>query len=236
MRAGHTEAGCDFAAMAGCAPSAVICEIMNDDGSMARLPDLQIFAADHGLKIGTIADLIEYRSAHESLVKRLGSRTLQTAQGSFVAHAFQDVTGGNVHLALVTGQWETDEVVPVRVHEPLSVMDVLEQNGSMHSWSINASLAYLQAQGKGVAVLLNAGETGQELLAHFEGVAKPSYGPEAGRKDLRNYGIGAQILRECGVTRMTLMGSPRRMPSMAGYGLEVCGFQESASGALTPLA
>ena len=235
MRAGHTEAGCDFAAMAGCAPSAVICEIMNDDGAMARLPDLQIFAADHGLKIGTIADLIEYRSAHESLVKRLGSRTLQTAQGSFVAHAFQDVTGGNVHLALVTGQWETDEVVPVRVHEPLSVMDVLEQNGSMHSWSINASLAYLQAQGKGVAVLLNAGETGQELLAHFEGVAKPSYGPEAGRKDLRNYGIGAQILRECGVTRMTLMGSPRRMPSMAGYGLEVCGFQESASGALTPL-
>ena len=104
MRAGHTEAGCDLSAMAGCSPAAVICEIMNDDGSMARLPDLQIFAATHGLKIGTIADLIEYRSANESLVKRVGSRTIQTPQGAFVAHAFQDSTGGNVHLALVNGE------------------------------------------------------------------------------------------------------------------------------------
>ncbi|MGA0007748.1 MAG: 3,4-dihydroxy-2-butanone-4-phosphate synthase, partial [Burkholderiaceae bacterium] len=111
MRAGHTEAGCDLSAMAGCSPAAVICEIMNDDGSMARLPDLQIFAATHGLKIGTIADLIEYRSANESLVRRVGSRTIQTPQGAFVAHAFQDTAGGNVHLALVNGEWSPDEII-----------------------------------------------------------------------------------------------------------------------------
>jgi len=234
MRAGHTEAGCDLAAMAGCAPSAVICEIMNDDGSMARLPDLQVFAATHGLKIGTIADLIEYRSATESLVKRVGSRTIQTPQGAFIAHAFQDVTGGHVHLALVHGEWATDEVIPVRVHEPLSVLDALDQNSSMHSWSLPASLAYLQATGKGVAVFLNAGESSQQLLSQFQGTAKPSHGPGAGRMDLRTYGIGAQILRECGVQRMTLLSSPRRMPSMTGYGLEVCGFQEKPTGEPTP--
>ena len=229
MRAGHTEAGCDLSAMAGCSPAAVICEIMNDDGSMARLPDLQIFAATHGLKIGTIADLIEYRSANESLVKRVGSRTIQTPQGAFVAHAFQDSTGGNVHLALVNGEWSPDEIIPVRVHEPLSVLDALDQNSSIHSWSLPASLGYLQNHGKGVAVFLNAGESSEQLLAQFQGIAKPSHGPGTGRMDLRTYGIGSQILRECGVQRMHLLSSPRRMPSMTGYGLEVCGFQEKAT-------
>ena len=227
MRAGHTEAGCDLAAMAGCSPSSVICEIMNDDGSMARLPDLQIFAAEHSLKIGTIADLIEYRSSHESLIERLGSRQLQTAHGAFTAHAFKDVASGNMHLALVTGEWEQTDVVPVRVHEPLSVLDALELNGRMHSWPLNASLAYLQQQGQGVAVLLNAGETSAELLDQFQGTAQASHGPGAGRVDLRTYGVGAQILRECGVHNMRLMGSPRRMPSLAGYGLDVHGFIEN---------
>ena len=224
MRAGHTEAGCDLAAMAGCTPAAVICEIMKDDGTMARLPDLQLFAAEHGLKIGTIADLIEYRSRTESLVKKVGARPLNTAFGEFTAHAFRDQPSGALHLALVKGQWAPEQSVAVRVHEPLSVLDALEVGRSMHSWSLEASLRHISEAGAGVAVLLNCGETAEQLLAQFEGTARSAQAPERGRMDLRTYGVGAQILRECGVQRMQLMGQPRRMPSMTGYGLEITGF------------
>jgi 3,4-dihydroxy 2-butanone 4-phosphate synthase/GTP cyclohydrolase II len=224
MRAGHTEAGCDLAAMAGCTPAAVICEIMKDDGTMARLPDLQLFAAEHGLKIGTIADLIEYRSRNESLVEKVGERTLLTAHGEFTARAWRDKPSASLHLALVKGAWTADDVVPVRVHEPLSVLDALELRRGMHSWSLDASLAHIAREGKGVAVLLNCGESAQQLLEQFEGRARAAQAPERGRMDLRTYGIGAQILRECGVHRMNLLGAPRRMPSMTGYGLEVAGY------------
>jgi 3,4-dihydroxy 2-butanone 4-phosphate synthase/GTP cyclohydrolase II len=224
MRAGHTEAGCDLASMAGCEPAAVICEIMKDDGTMARLPDLQLFAAEHGLKIGTIADLIEHRSRNESLIQKLGQRTIETAFGSFTAHAFRDKPSQGLHLALVKGQWAPADAVAVRVHEPLSVLDALEVNRSMHSWGLDASLRHIAAEGKGVAVLLNCGESASQLLTQFEGTARASQAPERGRMDLRTYGVGAQILRECGVHRMNLMGNPRRMPSMAGYGLEIAGY------------
>ena len=224
MRAGHTEAGCDLATMAGCSPSSVICEVMNEDGTMARLPDLQIFAAQHNLKIGTIADLIEHRSRTESLVEKVGSRTIQTAAGEFTAYAYRDKPSNEVHLALVKGPWSADDTVAVRVHEPLSVLDALEVNRTMHSWSLDASLRHIAAAGKGVAVLLNCGESGAELLAQFEGTARAAQAPTRGRMDLRTYGIGAQILRELGVHRMQLMGTPRRMPSMAGYGLEITGY------------
>jgi len=224
MRAGHTEAGCDLAAMAGCSASSVICEIMKDDGTMARLPDLQLFAAEHGLKIGTIADLIEYRSRNETLVERIGTRSLQTAHGEFTAHAFRDQPSQTVHLALVKGEWTEATELAVRVHEPLSVLDALEINRSMHSWSLDASLSYINIQGCGVAVLLNCGESPDQLLAQFEGRARSAQAPERGKMDLRTYGVGAQILRECGVHKMKLMGQPRRMPSMTGYGLEITGY------------
>ncbi|MFN7120681.1 MAG: bifunctional 3,4-dihydroxy-2-butanone-4-phosphate synthase/GTP cyclohydrolase II [Hydrogenophaga sp.] len=224
MRAGHTEAGCDLAAMAGCSPSAVICEIMKDDGTMARLPDLQLFAAEHGLKIGTIADLIEHRSRNESLVHKLGTRPLNTAFGEFNVTAFRDEPSGALHLALVKGQWNPEQSVDVRVHEPLSVLDALEVGRSMHSWSLEASLRHISEAGAGVAVLLNCGETAGQLLAQFEGTARSAQAPERGRMDLRTYGVGAQILRECGVQKMRLMGNPRRMPSMTGYGLEITGY------------
>ncbi|MGH6626626.1 MAG: bifunctional 3,4-dihydroxy-2-butanone-4-phosphate synthase/GTP cyclohydrolase II [Burkholderiaceae bacterium] len=224
MRAGHTEAGCDLAAMAGCTPAAVICEIMKDDGTMARLPDLQLFAAEHGLKIGTIADLIEHRSRVESLIEKVGTRSIRTASGEFTAHAFKDKPGQGLHLALVKGQWHPDDSVAVRVHEPLSVFDALEINRSMHSWSLEASLRHIAQEGKGVVVLLNCGESAEQLLAQFEGTARASHGPERGRMDLRTYGVGAQILRDCGVHKMKLMGNPRRMPSMTGYGLEITGY------------
>jgi 3,4-dihydroxy 2-butanone 4-phosphate synthase/GTP cyclohydrolase II len=224
MRAGHTEAGCDLAAMAGCSPAAVICEIMKDDGTMARLPDLQLFAAEHGLKIGTIASMIEHRSRVESLIEHLGTRPLQTASGEFTAHAFRDKPGQGLHLALVRGSWGAQDVIPVRVHEPLSVLDALEVNRAMHSWSLDTCLARIASEGRGVVVLLNCGESATQLLSQFEGTARASHGPERGRMDLRTYGVGAQILRQCGVHRMQLMGSPRRMPSMVGYGLEITGY------------
>ena len=224
MRAGHTEAGCDLAAMAGCSPASVICEIMKDDGTMARLPDLQIFAAEHGLKIGTIADLIEYRSRTESLVHKVSSRSLETAFGNFTATAFRDQPSGALHLALVKGSWAAHESVAVRVHEPLSVLDALEVGRSMHSWSLEASLRHISEAGAGVAVLLNCGETADQLMAQFDGTARSAQAPERGRMDLRTYGVGAQILRECGVQKMQLMGNPRRMPSMTGYGLEITGY------------
>ena len=227
MRAGHTEAGCDLAAMAGCSAAAVICEIMKDDGTMARLPDLQLFAATHKLKIGTIADLIAHRSRVESMVEKVGARIINTAFGEFTLHAFKDKTSHGVHLALVKGEWSKNETVLARVHEPLSVLDALEVGRAMHSWSLDASLARIATEGKGVVVLLNCAETATQLLAQFEGSARASHGPERGRMDLRNYGIGAQILRDCGVHKMKLLGTPRRMPSMTGYGLEIVGYLPS---------
>jgi 3,4-dihydroxy 2-butanone 4-phosphate synthase/GTP cyclohydrolase II len=224
MRAGHTEAGCDLAAMAGCSPSAVICEIMNDDGTMARLPDLQKFAAQHGLKIGTIAGLIEHRSRTESLVNAISSRTMHTAHGEFKAVAYQDSTSGAVHLALVKGQWDKEHSVLARVHEPLSVLDALEPDRIMHSWGLDAAMRRIAKEGAGVIVLLNCGESGAQLLAQFDGTARSAHAPERGRMDLRSYGVGAQILRDCGVQKMRLLGNPRRMPSMAGYGLEITGY------------
>ncbi len=224
MRAGHTEAGCDLAAMAGCSPSAVICEIMNDDGTMARLPDLQTFANEHGLKIGTIAGLIEHRSRTESLVNAISSRSMQTAHGEFKAVAYQDSTSGAVHLALIKGQWDKDHAVLARVHEPLSVLDALEPDRIMHSWGLDAAMRRIAKEGAGVIVLLNCGESGAQLLSQFDGTARSAHGPERGRMDLRSYGVGAQILRDCGVQKMRLLGNPRRMPSMAGYGLEITGY------------
>ena len=224
VRAGHTEAGCDLAAMAGCTPAAVICEVMKDDGTMARLPDLQLFAAEHGLKIGTIADLIEYRGRTETLIERVAERPLRTAQGAFTARAYRDKASGALHLALVLGAWQPGEAVPVRVHEPLSLMDMLDKNRAAHTWSLDAALAHIQQAGRGVAVLLNCGESAEQLLAQFEN--KPHTQPAAphGPMDLRRYGIGAQILRDCGVRRMQVLGAPLRLPGMAGgYGLEVTG-------------
>ncbi len=226
MRAGHTEAGCDLAGMAGLLPAAVICEVMKDDGTMARLPDLQIFAHEHGLKIGTIADLIGYRSRNETLIERAGTRTLLTPQGEFECITFRD-KGGGVHLALTHGRWSPQDEVLVRVHEPFTAMDLLDAAGAGHSWPLSSALAALKQSSGGVAVLLNCSQDAATLLAQLlPGTTAPK-APRA-QLDLRTYGVGAQILRELGVRRMRLLGSPRRMPSMTGYSLEITGFAEPA--------
>ena len=223
MRAGHTEAGCDLAGMAGLLPAAVICEVMKDDGTMARLPDLQVFAREHGLKIGTIADLIGYRSRHETLIERIGARPLATPHGEFQCVAYRD-KGGGVHLALSHGRFSERDEVLVRVHEPFTALDLLDTAGSGHSWPLHSALAALRRAPAGVAVLLNCGRDAAQLLPQLlPSEAAPA--PPRAAMDLRTYGIGAQILRDLGVRRMQLLGSPRRMPSMAGYGLEVSGFR-----------
>jgi 3,4-dihydroxy 2-butanone 4-phosphate synthase / GTP cyclohydrolase II len=228
MRAGHTEAGCDLAAMAGLTPAAVICEIMNDDGTMARLPDLLRFAEQHRLKVGTIASLIEHRSRNESLIARIAQRTLHTPQGEFACTEFRDRSGG-AHLALTHGRWSREQEVLVRVHEPLGVMDLLDIEPRGHSWPLFKALARLRASERGAAVLLNCTPEGMADASLLEPHASDADSAAKNRAqiDLRTYGIGAQILRELGIGKMKLLGSPRRMPSMAGYGLEVTGFVAS---------
>lgn len=223
VRAGHTEAGCDLAALAGLEPAAVICEILRDDGSMARLPDLIPFAAEHGLKIGAIADLIHYRNQTESLVERAAERPIQTIHGAFRLIAYRDRCAGETHLALVRGDIHADRETLVRVHEPLSVMDFLDVTGGGHSWPIMSAMARIADSQSGVLVLLHRPETAAALLARVD----PA--PAVDRKvDLRDYGIGAQILRDLGVGKMRLLASPRKMPAMDGFDLEVTGYLDQA--------
>ena len=222
VRAGHTEACCDLARLAGLTPAAVLCEIMRDDGAMARLPDLIEFAARHNVRIGTIADLIEYRSRNESLVQRIGERPIDTPWGRFELVSYRDLTDGALHLALTLGSVQAEKETLVRVHEPLSVIDLLETASGTHSWSVAASLQAIREAGNGVMVLMNCSQAGEALELRLAG-QKPAV--RAGRSmDLRLYGIGAQILRDLGVRRMKLMAAPRKMPSMAGFGLEVTGY------------
>jgi 3,4-dihydroxy 2-butanone 4-phosphate synthase/GTP cyclohydrolase II len=219
VRAGHTEAGCDLAQMAGLTPASVICEILKDDGEMARLPDLIEYAKLHGLKIGTIADLIQHRSQHEKLIERVGIRPVQTAYGEFELATYVDRTTQRTHLALIKGTIDPLHETLVRVHEPLSVIDFLEQKSSLHSTSVHEALRKMAQVDTAVLVLLNRGETHQDLLARAT-----QAGGSASQWDSRSYGIGAQILRDLKVGKMRLLATPHKMPSMAGFGLEVTGY------------
>jgi 3,4-dihydroxy 2-butanone 4-phosphate synthase/GTP cyclohydrolase II len=229
MRAGHTEAGCDLAQLAGLTPASVICEILKDDGTMARLPDLVGFGREHGLKIGTIADLIHYRSANESLIERLGERVVNTAFGPFRMSLFRDKPSGSPHIAMVYGQFGPSDEVLVRVHEPLSVLDLLEIDRGRHAWSVHQALQAIAGFGRGVLVMLNCAGTTEALETQFQALAGQLAAPaRKARMDLRTYGVGAQILRELGVGRMRLLSHPRRIPSMAGYDLQVTGYETSS--------
>ena len=221
VRAGHTEAGCDLAQLAGLTPASVICEILKDDGEMARLPDLVEFAKLHGLKIGAIADLIEHRSHHEKLVERVASRKVQTAYGEFDLVTYVDKTTQYTHLALAKGNIQPQEETLVRVHEPLSVMDFLEQAHYPQSTSVHDALLKMSGAPAGVLVMMHHNETSQDLLARA--AARPEV-HHAAQWDPRSYGIGAQILRDLNVGKMRLIATPRKLPSMAGFGLEVVGY------------
>ncbi|MBC9072438.1 3,4-dihydroxy-2-butanone-4-phosphate synthase [Thauera sp. CAU 1555] len=219
IRAGHTEAGCDLAQLAGLEPASVICEILKDDGTMARLPDLVEFGKEHGLKIGAIRDLIEYRAATEHLVEQVSEKEVDTPHGRFRLSAFEDKTSGDVHFALSRGDIAPERETLVRVHEPISVVDFLDPESGRHSFPVNSALAALARAEAGVIVLLYRPQSGRDLLASLTGTADRPV-----KWDPRLFGVGAQILRALKVGRMRLMSNPRKIPSMAGFGLEITGF------------
>lgn len=227
VRAGHTEAGCDLVGMAGLVPASVICEILKEDGTMARLPDLLEFSKEHGLKIGAIADLIHYRAANERLVEREGERDVTTPYGTFKLVVYRDKISRATHLALTRGDIRADAETLVRVHEPVSLIDVLDMGGAAHAYSVPAALKLMaESNHAGALVLLHRPESADELAAR----ALPTETvPPARKFDLRNYGTGAQILRDLGVGKMRLLATPRKMPAMDGFGLEVTGYFEQGN-------
>jgi len=231
IRSGHTEAGCDLTAMAGCSPTSVICEIMKDDGSMARLPDLLEFAKEHQLKIGSIADLIQYRSQHESIVVREGMREFITPWGKFEGIIYRDTPSSCIHIALVHGKPSEGLETLVRVHEPVTVLDFLDAKVSNHSWPLAQALQQIATASSGVAVLLNAAgvaaPNNEDWLAQFQKLNQSTdevKKPLSRKTDFRSYGIGAQILKDIGVGKMRLLANPNPVPSLSGYKLEVTGY------------
>ncbi len=223
-RAGHTEAGCDLARLAGYAPAAVIVEVMNEDGSMARRGDLEEFARAHRLKIGTIADLIHYRLANEHTVDRTASNRLKTRHGEFDVHTYLDSISGSTHLAFTVGKISPDEPTLVRVHIPNTLRDVCEVlSGERTSWSFGSALERISQEGKGVAVLLSGDDYGQgidqAMAAVLANRRRSDVGAES-RSDL-TIGTGSQILRDIGVGKMRLLSFPARFNAISGFDLEV---------------
>jgi len=189
------------------------------------------FAATHGLKVGTIADLIHYRASNESMVERVGARMVRTAAGTFELVAYRDKPSGAAHLALVHGELAPDKEALVRVHEPLSVLDLIDIDESVHSWPVHKALQRIAASEGGVLVMLNCADSTERVLAKFNALlnvdAAQHVGQRVTKTDLRTYGVGAQILRDLNVSRMRLLAKPRKMPSMTGFGLQVTGYLEA---------
>lgn len=222
-RAGHTEAGCDLARLAGCTePAAVIVEILNEDGTMARRPDLEKFAAEHGLKLGTIADLIRYRLQHEHSVERVCESKVNTAHGEFRLVVYEDSVDKTVHMALVKGDIKPDQPTLVRVHLRNTLSDVLGVQHENFGWPLDDAIRTIAEAGEGVVVLLRKWETPQALVNQVIQLSQ-SEKPEAEEdvQDLRTYGIGAQILADLGVHKMRVLSAPKRMHAISGFDLEV---------------
>jgi 3,4-dihydroxy 2-butanone 4-phosphate synthase/GTP cyclohydrolase II len=225
-RAGHTEAGCDLARLAGLEPAAVIVEILNEDGTMARRPQLEAFAREHGLKIGTIADLIRYRLQHEESVERIADRPVRTEFGEFRLLCYEDHVGRNVHLALVHGDLSAVDAPLVRVHVQDTLGDVVGIQSPELGWPLRSAMRQIAEAGAGVVVLLRYVETPPQLMAAVKSLGTGdahgrSGGPNPGAQVLRNYGTGAQILRDLGVRRMRVLSAPKQMHGISGFGLEV---------------
>jgi len=222
-RAGHTEAGCDLTRLAGLEPAAAIVEILNDDGTMARRPDLEKFAQRHRLKMGTIADLIHYRLEKEHSVERIAEQVITSEFGPFRMFCYEDHVNRTVHLALLAGELSDKRVPLVRVHLKDTLGDVVGIRDHAMGWPLRAAMARIAQEGHGVIVILRPDETPRDLMDAVQSLgrdaAPPS--PQAGAKVLRTYGIGAQILRDLGVTRMRVLSAPKQMHGLSGFDLEV---------------
>nr|VFJ68183.1 MAG: GTP cyclohydrolase II /3,4-dihydroxy-2-butanone 4-phosphate synthase [Candidatus Kentron sp. DK] len=224
-RAGHTEAGCDLARLAGLEPTAVIVEILNEDGTMARRPDLEVFAAEHGLKIGTIADLIEYRLMNEKTVERAGECEVTNDYGRFRLYAYHDTIDEDVHLALVMGDIEPETPTLVRVHVADFLCDITGCRRPDCGWPLSNVLQRIAEEKAGVVLILRREEKGVDIMEriqryqkHDEGVGVPH---RETSPNLRTHGLGAQILVDLGVRRMRVLSAPKKMSGISGFGLEV---------------
>jgi 3,4-dihydroxy 2-butanone 4-phosphate synthase/GTP cyclohydrolase II len=221
-RAGHTEAGCDLVRLAGLEPAAVIVEILNEDGTMARRPHLEEFARLHGIRIGTIADLIRYRLEKERSVERIAEREIQTDFGAFRLCCYEDHVNGTVHLALVRGSLDGAAAPLVRVHLKDTVRDLVGAREHDRSWTLRSAMERIAREGTGVIVLLRPHESPLEIAEAVRSGSRTAHSPKArGAQVLRTYGIGAQILQDLGVVRMRVLSAPKQMHGLSAFGLEV---------------
>jgi len=230
-RAGHTEAGCDLVRIAGLEPAAVIVEILNEDGTMARLPQLEAFAREHDLKVGTIADLIRYRLEKERSVERIAERVVHTDFGPFRLFCYEDHVNGTVHLALVRGELDLKGAPLVRVHLKDTVRDLIgAREEGHHSWSLRSAMERIAREGQGIIVLLRPHESPLDIAeAVRTGAQSVATGKARGAQVLRTYGIGAQILRDLGITRMRVLSAPKQMHGLSAFGLEVAEYVDEAT-------
>jgi 3,4-dihydroxy 2-butanone 4-phosphate synthase/GTP cyclohydrolase II len=224
-RAGHTEAGCDFARSAGFEPAAVIVEILNDDGSMARRPDLEKIAQEFGLKIGTIADLIRFRIENEKTVERAAASILPTEFGDFTLYAYEDTIHGDLHMAMVKGEIDGERPTLVRVHIHNPLEDLTASIRKDAGWPLRDALKRVSEAGEGVIVVLNNQVTSADLVRQMERFSESGEASQQRRDgnpmDWRQIGLGAQILADVGVRKMRVMSNPRKYHAISGFGLEV---------------
>jgi 3,4-dihydroxy 2-butanone 4-phosphate synthase/GTP cyclohydrolase II len=230
VRAGHTEASVDLCRLAGMKPAGVLCEVMNDDGTMARRPQLEAFAKRHNLKIGTISDLIRYRLRNERSVERITEQTLQTDLGEFRLYAYEDRVNQDVHLALARGRLDGPDVPLVRVHLPDTLRDLVGVRGPQRAWTLRAAMQRLAEAGNGVVVILRQQESPRELIDAVRMLAPTSQAgapverltkTEGEGAVLRTFGVGAQILKDLGVRRMRVLSAPKQMHGISAFDLEV---------------
>ena len=226
LRAGHTEAGCDLAKLAGLVPAAVIVEILKDDGSMARRPDLEVFAKEHGLKIGTIADLIQHRIENEKTISRIAEYEMPTEYGDFRIVAYEDSIDNNLHLAMIKGEINENDPVLVRVHMQNPIHDLTGSLRENTAWPISDVLKRIQEEGQGVVVILcnqfGSQELAEQLKLFCQGSSQESgQQNKQNTKDQRTIGLGAQILSDLGVQKMRVLSAPKRFHAISGYGLEI---------------
>ena len=223
-RAGHTEAGCDLARLAGFSAAAMIVEILNDDGSMARRPDLELFAPNHGLKIGTIADLIRYRLKNERSVERIYDQTVDTEYGPFRLFCYEDHVNKTVHIALVKGDLNSSLPPLVRVHIKDTLRDVVGVSSERLGWPLRAAMLRVAKEASGVVVILRPEESPREFMESIEQLdAKPAQ-QRVGATVVRTYGIGAQILKDLGLKRMRVLSAPKQLQGLAAFDLEITSY------------
>jgi 3,4-dihydroxy 2-butanone 4-phosphate synthase/GTP cyclohydrolase II len=238
VRAGHTEASVDLCRLAGLKPAGVLCEIMNDDGTMARRPELEAFAKRHNLKIGTIADLIRHRLRNERSIERICEQTVQTDLGEFRLYAYEDRVNQDVHLALAHGRLDGQEVPLVRVHLPDTLRDLIGIQGPQRAWTLHAVMKRIAEAGNGVVVILRQQESPRELAESVRWLASTAqassqsaaHAAERSTKTegegavLRTFGVGAQILKDLGVRRMRVLSAPKQMHGISAFDLEIEGY------------